>query len=118
MLMNELWSLQKLDHPFIIRLHFAFHDSASCFFVFDLKTGGDLRHYLRKKLLFEEQDVAFYVACLSSALDYIHSKGILHRDVKPGRMLKQTTLYLFFLVTIAFYCREHHTRRSWIPSLG
>ena len=107
--MNELWSLKKLDHPFIIRLHFAFHDNASCFFVLDLKTGGDLRHYLRKKLLFEEQDVAFYVACLSSALDYIHSKGILHRDVKPGRMLKNSMLYLFFLVTITLLQRASYS---------
>lgn len=83
--MNELWSLQKLEHPFIISLHFAFHDKLSCYLVFDLKTGGDLRYYLRKKFMFEEKDVAFYVACISAALEYIHSKNILHRDIKPGQ---------------------------------
>ena len=52
--------------------------------ILDLKTGGDLRYYLKKKLLFEERDVAFYVACVSSALDHIHSRNIIHRDIKPG----------------------------------
>ena len=84
MLMNELWALQKLDHPYIVKLHFAFHDPISCYLISELKTGGDLRLYLRKKLVFEEQDVAFYVACMSAALDHIHSRNIIHRDIKPG----------------------------------
>lgn len=56
----------------------------NCYLAMDLKTGGDLRYYLRKKMLFEERDVAFYVACISSALHHIHSKNMLHRDIKPG----------------------------------
>ena len=53
----------------------------------DLKTGGDLRYYLRKKAIFEEKDVAFYVSCVSAALNHIHSHNIIHRDVKPGEIL-------------------------------
>jgi serine/threonine protein kinase len=56
----------------------------SVYFVMDMRTGGDLRYYLKKKHIFEEKDVAFYVACLSSALMHIHSKNIIHRDIKPG----------------------------------
>ena len=55
--------------------------------VLDLKCGGDLRYYLRKKIVFDEKDVAFYVACLSSALHHIHSMKILHRDVKPENII-------------------------------
>jgi serine/threonine-protein kinase len=53
----------------------------------DLKTGGDLRYYLRKKLIFEEEDVVFYLACLSSALDHIHAQNIIHRDIKPENII-------------------------------
>jgi serine/threonine kinase 32 len=50
----------------------------------DLKTGGDLRYYLRKRYLFQENDAAFLLACLSSALEHIHSRNMIHRDIKPG----------------------------------
>jgi serine/threonine protein kinase len=84
MILNELEAMKRLDHPAIINLHYAFNDKKHCFFVLDLKTGGDLRYYLRKRCVFEEYDVAFYIAAISSALDHIHSKNIIHRDIKPG----------------------------------
>ena len=59
----------------------------------DLKGGGDLRFYLRKRLIFEESDVAFYVACIGSALEFIHSRNILHRDVKPENIILDSRGY-------------------------
>ena len=49
------------------RTHAAPHKKCA-YFVFDLKTGADLRHYLRKKLLFEEVNVGFYIACIGSGM--------------------------------------------------
>jgi serine/threonine protein kinase len=75
-------------HSIVILLPFsASHFRVSCYLVLDLKCGGDLRFYLRKKLSFEERDVAFYVACISSALAHIHSIGVMHRDVKPENVI-------------------------------
>ena len=87
MLYSELNALRRVDHALIARLHFAFYTPASCYLVLDLKTGGDLRYYLRKKLLFEEANVAFYVACISSALHHCHSRMVIHRDVKPENII-------------------------------
>lgn len=86
MIFSELEAMKRLDHPAVVNLHFSFHDRRRCFFVMDLMTGGDLRYYLRKRYLFEEGDVAFYVACISSALEHIHSRNVIHRDVKPGML--------------------------------
>jgi serine/threonine kinase 32 len=89
MLMNELEALKRLEsqHPFIIPLYVAFQDRTACYMVFDLKLGGDLRYFLRHYVFFEERDVAFMVACMSSALKHIHAKGIIHRDIKPENII-------------------------------
>ena len=58
-----------------------------------MKCGGDLRFYLRKKIIFEERDVAFYVSCIASALDHIHDMKILHRDVKPENIILDSKGY-------------------------
>jgi serine/threonine kinase 32 len=63
-------------------------------------TGGDLRYYLRRKVLFEEKDVAFYVACISSALEHIHSRNMIHRDVKPGNYKLLMLLMLLILLML------------------
>lgn len=75
----------------------------NCYLVMDLRCGGDLRYYLRKRKIFEEVDVAFYIACMSSALDHIHSKNIIHRDIKPGLIL--ISIRVFF---DEFYLSIHH----------
>ena len=88
MLYSELQSLKLVcDHAFITKLYFAFHTKESCFMVLDLKSGADLRYYLKKKLIFEECNVAFYIACISSALQHCHLRGVLHRDVKPENII-------------------------------
>lgn len=89
MITGELDALRRLGsgHPFITTLHFAFHDVDNCYFVFDLVTAHDLRHYLKRRVAFPEKTVAFYVSCLSSALAYVHRHGILHRDIKPENII-------------------------------
>lgn len=87
MLTNELKALKRLEHPFIIPLHLAFQDRIACYMVFDLKLGGDLRYFLRHNVCFEERDVAFIVACISSALKHVHAKGVIHRDIKPENII-------------------------------
>jgi serine/threonine kinase 32 len=84
MLLNELSALKLLKHSFIVPLHLAFQDAISCYMIFDLKLGGDLRYFIKNKIYFEEKDAAFFVSCLSSALQYMHELGVLHRDIKPG----------------------------------
>jgi serine/threonine protein kinase len=44
--------------------------------------GGELWTLLRNRGLFEEPEVRFYSACVIEAFGYLHSKGIVYRDLK------------------------------------
>jgi serine/threonine kinase 32 len=84
----ELTILKNIrSHPFIIKLHTAFHNTTSCCLVLSSMTGGDLRYHIRSYETFTEIRVAYIIAAVSSALVYIHSKNILHRDIKPENIL-------------------------------
>jgi len=79
--------LEEVDHPFIVNLRYAFQDDENCFFVLDLMLGGDLRFHLERLGSLDENTVRFYVAQLSTALQFLHDNGIMHRDLKPDNIL-------------------------------
>lgn len=53
----------------------------------DFEAGGSLFFHLNKHKRFTEKEVMFYVAEIIDALEYLHSKQILYRDLKPENVL-------------------------------
>lgn len=86
----------QIEHPFVVNMRYAFQDDENCFLVLDLMLGGDLRCknlisrvlkplslsvYLDRQGGLPEAVVCFYVAQLSSAIQFLHDNNIMHRHV-------------------------------------
>ncbi|XP_059471373.1 serine/threonine-protein kinase 32A [Neocloeon triangulifer] len=85
--LREVEILASLDHPFLVNLWFSFQDEEDLFLVTDLMLGGDLRYHLSQRGSFSESSVTLFVYELSLALDYLQSRSIVHRDIKPDNIL-------------------------------
>jgi len=79
--------LVDVNHPFIVKVYYAFQTEGNLYMVLSFLRGGDLFTRLSKELMFTEEDVKIYLAELALALDHLHSLGIIYRDLKPENIL-------------------------------
>ncbi|XP_054834191.1 serine/threonine-protein kinase 32A [Eublepharis macularius] len=84
---KELQIMQGLEHPFLVNLWYSFQDEEDMFMVVDLLLGGDLRYHLQQNVRFQEDAVKLFICELALALDYLQSRNIIHRDIKPDNIL-------------------------------
>lgn len=64
--------LGRINHPFIIRLHYAFQTEEKLYFVLDYAAGGELFFHLSRVKKFSEAATRFYCAELTLALEELH----------------------------------------------
>ena len=79
--------LYELDHPFIIHFHGSFQNEKKVYFILEYCPGGELYLLLQKKERFSEDRTRFYSAQMVLALEHLHSKNIIYRDLKPENVL-------------------------------
>nr|XP_025878158.1 3-phosphoinositide-dependent protein kinase 1 isoform X2 [Oryza sativa Japonica Group] len=79
--------LDQLDHPGVIRLFFTFQDTYSLYMALESCEGGELFDQIVRKGRLSEDEARFYAAEIVDILEYLHSLGLIHRDVKPENLL-------------------------------
>jgi serine/threonine protein kinase len=79
--------LEKLNNPFIVKLHYAFQTPERLYFIIDFLNGGELFYHLRREGRFTEDRTKFYTAEIILALECLHNAGIIYRDLKPENVL-------------------------------
>lgn len=82
-LKNEIEILKKLDHPHIVRPIETFFHRNQIFIVMELCSGGDL--YSRDP--YTEEEAARITSSILSAISYMHSRKVIHRDIKYENIL-------------------------------
>eukprot|EP01029_Cantina_marsupialis_P028299 TRINITY_DN775991_c0_g1_i1.p1 TRINITY_DN775991_c0_g1~~TRINITY_DN775991_c0_g1_i1.p1 ORF type:complete len:599 (+),score=185.57 TRINITY_DN775991_c0_g1_i1:93-1889(+) len=75
------------DHPFVVRMHYAFQSKSKLYFVLDYCAGGELFFHLGRLGKFREDLACFYTAELALALSHLHAMGVVYRDLKPENVL-------------------------------
>lgn len=74
-------------NPFTIKLYYSFTSARHVYLVTEYANGGDLYSLLSHLGRLSEEHARRYCAEITLALEYVHSKGITHRDLKPGNCL-------------------------------
>jgi len=88
MAMNEKNILQNASHPFVVKLHYAFQDPKTLYFVMDFCAGGELYSHLQRNGPLNQEMTLFYAAEVVMGLRYLHEKlDIIYRDLKPENIL-------------------------------
>lgn len=79
--------LSAVNHPFIMKLHYAFQSPEKLYLVLDYCPGGELFFHLSRFRRFPERVARFYSAELLLAIGHLHKRGIIYRDLKPENVL-------------------------------
>ncbi len=79
-----------LSHPNIVTVFDVGEDQGHPYIAMELVEGQTLAEELKSKKPLSTRDIVEIGIQLARALDYAHKKGIIHRDVKPGNIMRLT----------------------------
>ncbi|GEM_PF-1912011 len=83
---REAKALAELNHPNIVSIYDKGNDEGQYFFAMEFVEGVSLRQLIKSKTVSPAQALAL-VPQLCEALEYAHSRGVIHRDIKPKNLL-------------------------------
>lgn len=84
---NESKTLCSLDNSKIVKVHHCFDANNTSYFVMERIKGVPLSELIRQKGCMEFTKAIQLMLAVCEALEYVHSKNILHLDIKPSNIL-------------------------------
>ncbi|KAL0080624.1 camp-dependent protein kinase 9 [Phycomyces blakesleeanus] len=86
-IMSEKNILASIRFPFVVDLFCVFQDSVNLYMLLEYVVGGELFTHLRKAGRFTNDMTRFYASEIVLAIEYLHSKNTIYRDLKPENLL-------------------------------
>jgi len=90
--LSEVAILQSIRHKYVVKLHNYFEESSRFLMVMEFMRGGDVFERITEHTFYTEKDARELSKGLLSAIEYIHSCRIAHRDLKPQNLLLEVCL--------------------------
>ena len=79
---SEIDTLMRVSHPFIVEMRGFYQTDKDLCIVTEYLEGGELFSLLREQARFPIETVRLYSSQILLAIEYLHSMGLVHRDVK------------------------------------
>ncbi|ODU56482.1 MAG: hypothetical protein ABT01_03865, partial [Clostridium sp. SCN 57-10] len=84
---DESQSVAMLSHPNIVAVYDVSRSDDIEYIVMELIEGFTLKEYLKSRKQLSWQETSFFAIQIAKALDHAHSRGIIHRDIKPQNIM-------------------------------
>jgi len=84
---REASAVSRLDHPHIIKVYEVGEDEGMHFIAMEYLGGAPLSSLIQKRGSLPIPEAAKIIIDVAEALDFAHSSGVIHRDIKPDNIL-------------------------------
>ncbi|KAF3699338.1 Serine/threonine-protein kinase PLK3 [Channa argus] len=91
---NEIELHKTLSHKHVVKFSHYFEDQENIYIFLELCSRKSLAHIWKTRRTLTEPEVRYYLRQIISGLKYLHSKGILHRDLKLGNFFVNENMEL------------------------
>ena len=85
--MQEILTLQRVDHPNIVKIYEIFKDEKYLYIVMEFVEGQELFDYIIEHFTVPEMEAASIINQILKTIKYLNSLNICHRDLKPENII-------------------------------